>query len=194
MSCLLPFQVLTFSGWKQPDELREQADMVLCYNKARGFEYQIVRQVLVYSSNFTFFMYNNSVFSLAVCEGKAVHLNEAYGRAQEPSFRNKCTVVETEEYNPDPILEYKGTVADAEELQMLALREGQPAVVAHGEPGQARFRTLDSPFVALGPVDHAVSSASSAVAVSCYENEATHFVARLAALDESGYKTSCVVI
>ena len=169
--------------------------MVLCYNKARGFEYQIVRQVLVYSSNFTFFMYNNSVFSLAVCEGKAVHLNEAYGRAQEPSFRNKCTVVETEEYNPDPILEYKGTVADAEELQMLALREGQPAVVAHGEPGQARFRTLNSPFCcarACGPWPF--SSASSAVAVSCYENEATHFVARLAALDESGYKTSCVVI
>ena len=194
MSFLLPFEILTFSGWKQPNELREQADMVLCYNKARGFEYQIVRQVLVYSSNFAFFMYNNSNFSLAVCEGKAVYLNEAYGSAQRPSFRDKCTVVETEEYNPDPILEFKGTVADAEELQLLALKEGQQATLSHDEDGQACFQTTNSPFVKLGPVDHGVSSASNAVTVSCYENESTHFVARLAALDESGYKTSCVVI
>lgn len=196
MSFLLPFEILTFSGWKQPNELREQADMVMCYNKDRGFEYQIVRQVLVYSSNFSFLMYNNSIFSLAVCEGKSVYLNEAFGSAQQPSFRDKCTVVESlgSGYTPDPVLECKGTVADVEELQLLALREGQMAVVAHGEPGQACFQTTNSPFVALGPVDHGVSSACSAVAVSCYEHEATHFVARLAALDESGYKTSCVVI
>ena len=194
MSFLLPFEILTFSGWKQPTELREQADMVLCYNKARGFEYQIVRQVLVYSSNFSFFMYNNSIFSLAVCEGKHVYLNEDFGLTQEPSFRDKCKVVESEEYTPDPILQYKGTVADAENLQLLALKEGQQATLAYGEPGQACFQTTNSPFFSLGPVDYSVSSASSAVAVSCYENEATHFIARLAALDESGYKTSCVVI
>tara|TARA_B100000519_G_scaffold201256_1_gene216328 strand:+ start:8665 stop:9252 length:588 start_codon:yes stop_codon:yes gene_type:complete len=195
MSLLMPFELLTIGGWKAGDQMREE-DMVACVHPQRGFEYKTIRQYLVYNSNFNFTIFTDKIskVTVAICEGGGTPLSsfdvfQPLGPPAPSRFLQACREVVTEEYDPDPVKEFRGGVAEVEAMQIQAISEGIEAFVSHEEAGVS-IQTSEALFVASG-MTH--GSQSKAVAVSCYEECPTHLVVRLAAL-ETCYRTRCLVV
>jgi hypothetical protein len=188
MSILLPFEVLTTNGWKAAEKLEEQ-EFVACMHHERGLEYRKIRQLLLYASNFLFTPYSNGTFSFCVCEGRApVPFPDKPSKLSH--FLKACAPVESEEYDPDPVMQFSGNSKEVEGLQIQAIVEGISAVVEH-LPDKLNIRTIADPvfwpMVSFRPEGH------MALSVSCYETEPTRLVVRLAMLGDA-YKTMCIIV
>jgi len=189
MSILLPFEVLTTNGWKAAEKLREQ-EFVACMHHERGLEYRKIRQLLLYASNFLFTPYSNGTFSFCICEGRAPVPFPNNPPPTPSRFLQACVPVESEEYDPDPVMQCHGDSKEVEGLQIQAIVEGISTVVEH-LPDKLNIRTVADPV--FWPMVSFRPEGQMALSVSCYETEPTRLVVRLAMLGNV-YKTMCIIV
>ena len=189
MSILCPFEILTETGWKQGDTVRVH-DMVACVVN-NAVEYIAVRQILIYKSNFSFHLLSLLPFELYLCEGRSTQKGST---TQPDNILKSFSPVDTEEYNPDPVLQFVGrSVTDLEQKQIQAACQGIRLVLEYDNDRGNRLLTMSEDFYNLGVVDKSKSSGKNAVSVSCFENRRTPLLIRLAAFDKV-YKTVCLTI
>ena len=190
MSIALPFEVLTPTGWQVPTHLKEK-DIVACFFE-HSVQYKPIRQLLIYPSNFMFTSYTDGDFSVSVCEGmEAIQSVEvAHIPTNQSLFLSHCQEKESEEYQPDPIMECFGSQDKIDSLQIQALTEGIPTIVEHFDT-QKRISTVNS--ASWYPVCSR-AACTDTVAVSCFEHKKTTLIARLASFSNNVYKTKCVFI
>ena len=186
----MPFEVLTPCGWKAPTELKEQ-DIVSCLHE-NSVQYKPIRQILKYVSNFMFTSYSDGDFSVSICEGLECvqSINVAHVPATQSLFLSHCQPVASEEYQPDPVMECFGTADKIDSLQVQALTEGIPTIVEQLQT-EKRIATVESPSWFPTNTCHPVTET---VAISCFEDQKTTLVARLASFTNNVYKTKCVFI
>lgn len=191
MSFLLPFEVQTDRGWKQAGELKE-GDMLLCFEQEQGLVHKTVRQCLIYDSNFMFTEFSNGPFRIAVCDGAPLSpfFYHSMPCPEDSVLSQRCQPEELPggEYDPDPDMACVGNLLDLDGLHMEAVSRGVHAVIEHRE--KPVFRLKEMPFVPLGPAD---KTGRAAIAISCDEKKGTHFVVRLAGLEEC-YKTFALIV
>ena len=192
MSILLPFEVLTTTGWKAADALVKE-EMVACIHRKRGLEYRKIQQILLYASNFLFTPYSNGTFSISICEGHTppVPFPEKTQAEMVSHFLQACQPVESEAYDPDPPVYFSGSKEKVEALQIQAITEGISATVEHLAEDKVRIQTLRD--VEFWPMHPFWAGEHTAVAISCYKTEPTHLILRVATLAEC-YKTMCLIV
>lgn len=188
MSIALPFEILTPNGWKSPKDLQENV-FVACVTDGKVC-FKAIRQLLIYPSKFLFTTFTDGDFTVSLCHGNVKSMECIKPLASPSIFLHHCKEKETDEYCPDPVMECFATAEKIDSLQIQALAEGRPTIVEHLND-QLRISTVES--MHWYPLQQNYLH-TDAVSISCFEQEKTILVARLAAFTENIYKTKCVLI